>query len=138
MINTIQIALSGLVASMKKLDASASNISNLSTVGSLEEQGIDPYTPVTSSQSTLVSHDGYNSFGVTSEITPKSNPYIPSYDPDSPYADKNGIIGVPNVNLAEEAINIKIAALTFKANASIIEKTSEMHEELINIFDEEV
>jgi flagellar basal-body rod protein FlgC len=137
MINTIQIALSGLVASMKKLDASASNIANLSTVGSLDEQGIDPYTPITTAQSSLVAQDGI-SFGVDSETIPKTNPYIPTYDPDSPFADQSGIIGVPNINLAEEAINIKIAALTFKANASIIEKASEMHDELINIFDEEV
>ena len=47
MINSISIALTGLAAASKKINASASNIANLQTTGSLKEGEQAPYTPIT-------------------------------------------------------------------------------------------
>ena len=43
-----------------------------------------------------------------------------------------------NVNLAEEAINLNVAKLAFKANAATLRVNQELSEELLRIFDEEI
>lgn len=137
MAGPINIALTGLAAATRQLNASASNIANLQTVGSLEEGGQAPYTPLTATQTTITGEGG-QPFGVSSTYTPRNPPFVPAFDPDSPFADENGVIGVPNINLAEEAVNLNLAELQFKANVSVIKTADELNEELLSIFDERV
>lgn len=137
MINAILTGLSGLHAATKKLEASASNIANLQTAGSLEAGKQAPYTPIGTQQSTVTDSSG-NGLGVRSDYVPKDPAFVPAYDPDSPFADENGIIGLPNVNLAEEAVNINIAEITFKANLKTIQAASDLSKELFRVFDERV
>ncbi len=134
MINTIQIALSGLFASQKRLEGSASNIANLNTAGSLTDPDNAPYSAVTTVQQAQTDADG-NGTGVRAQTIPQNTPFVPAYDPDSPFADENGVIGVPNVNLAEEAVNITLAETAFSANLKIIEIASELSDELLSAFD---
>lgn len=135
MINTIQIALSGLAAASKKAEASASNIANLTTGGSLTDPDNAPYHAVTAVQETVTGENG-QSLGVKATTVPKNTPFVPAYSPDSPFADENGLIGVPNVDLAEEAVTINLAKYAFKANLQIIETASDMAEELLDTFDD--
>jgi flagellar basal-body rod protein FlgC len=131
MIKSINIALSGLNAASNRLNASASNIANLHTAGALEGEGPRPFTPITTQQTT--SDNG----GVNSEIVARQQPFTPDFDPDSPFADENGIIGVPNVDLAEESVNLILAKLQYKANIEVIQTASELSDELLNAFDDE-
>ncbi len=133
MVNTISIALSGLTAASNKLQASASNIANLQTTGSLQAGETAPYTPQTTVQT---AQEG--GLGVRSEIIPRNNPFVPAFDPDSPFADENGIIGVPNINLAEEAVNTILAELSFKANIATLKVAEELSDEIFKIFDKDV
>jgi flagellar basal-body rod protein FlgC len=135
MVNSISIALSGLEAASKKLNASASNIANIQTVGSLEDGKQAPYTPLTTTQ-TAISDGNGNPLGVRTEYAPKSQPFIPSYEPDSPFANAEGIVGVPNVDLGEEAVNTIFAKLAYKASISIIKAQEELDEELLRAFDD--
>ncbi len=137
MINTIQIALSGLAASSKKVEASASNIANLQTVGSLTDPDNAPFSPLTTQQTTITDANG-GGLGVKTEFVPKNPPFVPAFDPGSPFADSEGIIGVPNVDLAEEAVNLILSKHTFAANAKIIKATDEMQKDLLGIFDKTV
>lgn len=136
MINAIQIALSGLAAASKKVEASASNIANLTTEGSLTDPDNPPFSAVTTIQETVTGEDGA-ALGVKANVIPKNTPFVPAFDPDSPFADEDGVIGIPNVNLAEEAVNINLAETTFKANLKVIEAASELSDELLGIFDDE-
>jgi len=136
MIGPINIALTGLAAANKQLNASASNIANLQTVGSLEEGAQEPYTPLRTQQSAITDGKG-NGQGVKSTYAPKTNPFVPAYDPDSPFANSDGLIGVPNVDLAEEAVNLNLAEIQYKANIKTIEAASELSEELLRLFDDE-
>ena len=136
MISAINIALTGLTAASKQLNASASNIANFQTVGSLEEGAQAPYTPLTTQQTAVTDGEG-NPQGVRSEFTPRNNPFVPAFDPDSPFADENGIIGVPNVDLATEAVNINISEIQFKASAALIRTASELSDELFRIIDDQ-
>ncbi len=128
MIGSISIALSGLNAASQRLSASASNIANLQTVGSLSG-GREPYTPLTTQQT------AQEGGGVRSEVVPRNQPFVPAFDPDSPFADENGMIGVPNINLAEEAVNVQLAETTYKANIATLKTAEELNDELLKLFD---
>lgn len=129
MINTIGIALTGLNSASLRLNASASNIANAGTSGSLTDTENAPYTPL-DAQSKALGTTG----GVATALTPRSPAYSPSYDPNSPFADENGLIGVPNVDLAEEIVNIKLAETSYKANLKTIDVAGELFDELIDSF----
>ncbi len=137
MISAINIALTGLASASKQLAASASNIANLHTVGSLEEGGKAPYTPLRTQQTAQTDQSG-NGQGVQTTFAPRENPFVPAFDPDSPFADENGIIGIPNINLAEEIVNINLAKIQYKANLETIQTASELSEELFRIFDDKI
>jgi flagellar basal-body rod protein FlgC len=137
MINAIQIALSGLLAASKKTEAVASNIANQQTVGSLNDPDNAPYTPLTVQQGSLKGADGQG-FGVKADFAPKNPAFVPAYDPDSPFANEEGVIGVPNVDLAEESVNLNIAKASYKASAAVIRTASEMEDALLNMFDKKV
>ena len=122
MINTISIALSGLNAATNKLNASASNIANVSTKGSLEQSDSAPYDALTTVQTSR------ETGGVKSEVISAGRPFVPTYDPDSPFANSEGIIGAPNVDLAEEAVNLNLAEITYKANIATLKSTDDMTE----------
>lgn len=137
MINAIGIALSGLAAATNRLNTTASNIANLTTTGSLADGGRSPYTPLTTTQQATTDSNG-NPTGVSSQVVPRSNPFVPVFSPDSPFADENGIIGAPNINLAEEAVNLLVTKNVFKANVASLQTAKEMSDELLSIFDKKV
>lgn len=125
------------MAATQKVNTTASNIANVTTSGSLDDDGQAPYSALTTQRTAVRGEDG-SPQGVRSEAVPKNTPFVPSFDPDSPFADENGFIGVPNVDLAEEAVNLSVAELEFKANAKIITTAEDMADELLRVFDEEV
>lgn len=137
MINAINTALSGLNAASKKIEVSASNVANLTTTGSLNDPDNAPYNALTTIQETITDGDG-NSLGVKSKVIPKNTPFVPAYSPNSPFADSEGLIGVPNVDLAEEGVNIIASKIAFKANVKVIQAVSELSEDLLRIFDKRV
>lgn len=136
MIKAMGIALTGLQAATKQLNAGASNIANSQTAGSLEDGGQAPFTPLTTRQTAQTDENG-NGIGVQSEIVPRQNPFVPAFDPNSPFADENGVIGVPNVDLAQEAVQLNLAELTYKANINALKTAEEMTDTLLSTFDEE-
>ena len=129
MVSAINIALTGLDAASKHLDASASNIANLDTVGSVDGKPA-AYTPVTAVQSSI------SNGGVQTNIIPKTDAFTPSYQPDSPFANQDGIVNVPNIDLAGEAVNLQLAKVAYKANAEVIKVAQDLDKQLLNAFDE--
>lgn len=135
MINVINTALSGLAAAAKRVEATASNIANVSSAGALDPaNGRAPYTALTTTQTSVSGANG-TGLGVRSEFAPLTPGFVPAFDPGSPFADENGLIGVPNVNLAQEAVNLKLAEVTYKAHASVLRTADELSEELLRALD---
>lgn len=131
MIGAISTALTGLAASSKKVEASASNIANMGSAGSLDPASpSQPYQALTTVQTA-------NAAGGTSAVNiPKKPGFVNAYAPDLPFANARGMVGLPNVDLAEEAVNLKIAELSYKANISVLQTADEMSKELNRLFDE--
>ena len=133
MIGAISTALSGLVAASKKVEAGANNIANLSTAGALDPaDGPAPYSTQITTQT------ANESGGVSANITTRDPGFVTAYAPDSPFANAKGEIGVPNTDLAEEAVNLKIAQTAYKANIATLKTAGEMSDELLSIFDKKV
>tara|TARA_B100000282_G_scaffold286610_1_gene253314 strand:- start:1148 stop:1546 length:399 start_codon:yes stop_codon:yes gene_type:complete len=131
MVKALDIALTGLNAQSNKLSATASNVANIRTSGSLEEGKQAPYTPLTTQQTTQT--DG----SVRSSIVDRANPFAQGYDPDSPLADENGIIGIPNIDINEEMTNLAKAQNGYESNIAVIKTSIEMSDTLLNAIDEE-
>lgn len=130
MIGAISTAISGLFAASKRVEASASNIANISSAGALDpKDGRAPYSALTTIQK---SNDVG---GVQAENITKDPGFVPAYDPDSPFANEDGLIGVPNTNLIEDVVNLKVAETAYKANLATIKTANEMNDELFRILD---
>jgi len=133
MIGAISTALTGMFAATKRVEASASNIANMSSAGSLDPSSPNqPYEALTTVQT------ANGSGGVTATNIPKSPGVVNAYAPDSPFANSEGMVGVPNSDLTEDVMNLKLAEVAYKANIATIKTASEMSDELLNMFDERV
>ena len=121
------------MAASKKAQVSSNNIANASTTGSLDpSKGPKPYE---AQQTVTTSVAGG---GVSAASVSRQPGFVPSYEPDSPFADESSMVGAPNVNLEEEMINLKVAEQAYKANAQTIRVAKDMSEELLNALDKKV
>jgi flagellar basal-body rod protein FlgC len=100
----------------------------------LQPGGKAPYTPITTQQTAGTDNNG-NPTGVRSDYIAKANPFVPVFQPDSPLADAQGIVGLPNVDLAEEAVNLKLASASYKASLAVIKTQDELNDEMLRLFD---
>lgn len=131
MINALNSAVSGIIAQSTKISAGALNIANADVVGSLDPNSLNqPYQAI-DVNITSSSQNGLNG-GVKATVLPRQPGAIISYSPDSPFADKNGSIGVPNVNISEELVNNLQATQAYKASLQIIPIVKDLGEELLN------
>ena len=102
MSDALTIAASGLKAAGTKLAATASNIANVSTTGSVPDAAhpvSTVYKPLT------VSLTPQTGGGVSAQVNADPNGYSLSYDPTSPDANAQGLIAAPNVDLTREIVN---------------------------------
>lgn len=132
MINSIGIALSGLNSASQHVNASASNIANALTSGSTDPSKKQAYTPVD------ITNTAQKDGGVQSRITQRSPAFNLSYSPNSPFADSEGYINTPNVDIAQEIIQMKLASLSYKANAKVLATSEEQINTLLDTFDKKV
>jgi flagellar basal-body rod protein FlgC len=128
----LSIAASGLAAASRRLEVSASNVANALDTGPLpgapNPTGAPPaYVPQRLDQIAVAGG------GTASTVTSVSPSYVPSYDPTAPYADKNGQVAAPSVDLANEAIQQITARYAFAANAKVVQVDAEMMKTLLDI-----
>ena len=57
---------------------------------------------------------------------PRLPAYARQYDPSAPFADAEGFVAAPNVDLATEAVDVLAASLSFRANLAVFRAADEM------------
>ncbi len=129
--NTIGIAISGLKSASLRLHASASNIANIRTSGSLTDLNHPSYEAQTT-QSTSMSKGG----GVLTKIVTRDPATTTAFAPSDPYADENGYVRAPYINIEEELITMKMAEQAYKANIQTIKTAGEMFDTLIKAMED--
>ena len=126
------IALSGLSAASLRLQVSAGNVANARTSGPLPGSAAsgnypDAYSPKRVDQ--VARADG----GTEAHIRNASPAFTPAYDPSAPYADGNGLVASPDVNLASEIVQQLTARISFVANAQLVKADHELTASLLDI-----
>jgi flagellar basal-body rod protein FlgC len=128
----LSIAASGLAAASRRLEVSASNVANASDTGPLPDApNAASYPPVY--QAERVDQVDVAGGGTVANVSTASPGYVTQYDPTAPFADKNGLVAAPNVDLANEAVQQITARIDFAANAKVIQVYSEMMKSLLDI-----
>ncbi len=125
MFGALDISTSGLVAQRTRLDVISANILNAETI--LDANG--NYAPFQRRLASLAAGDPESGepLGVhVSEIQTVDSPPVMKYEPDSPYANEDGYVGYPNINIVVEQMNAMEASRAYEANISVIEATKSM------------
>jgi flagellar basal-body rod protein FlgC len=126
MFGTFDIAASGLTAQRVRIETIASNIANSDAVvaGIGSDGKVVPYRRKFAVFETTPMNEGT---GVrVKAIEDDPSPFELKQEPGSPYADENGVVKYPNVNMLEEHANALEAYRAYEANVTAIETTKSM------------
>jgi len=119
----MDISASGLTAQRARLDVISENLANIDTTRT--EDG-KPYTRKyvvleqrNSKFADLLKNGGETAGGVrVAEIGEDQSDYKLEYDPTNPDADANGYVQKPNVDLAQEMVDMLGAYRSYEANVT--------------------
>ena len=133
MSEALKIAVSGLNDAVLRIVNVASNVVNsLSTVRLPEKPGDKATSYQPQDIVTLSESAGDNQLGVHSTQRPRNPAYVTASDPKSPNANAAGLVAAPNVDMAAELLNAKMAEAAYKANAAIIRAAEKNDKELLD------
>jgi flagellar basal-body rod protein FlgC len=128
------IALSGLNAASLRLQVSASNVANAGSTGTLPNaNGTVPagspqaYAPLEVVQS--ASAGG----GVQTSVTTVTPSTTAAFDPQASFANQDGLVAAPNVDLASEFVGQLLASYSYAANAIVLKADDRMTQSLLDI-----
>jgi flagellar basal-body rod protein FlgC len=125
MYGSLDISTSGLIANRTWLDAISANIAGQHAIANAEGE-YEPFRRrIVTFAAGDVAHNSEEGVHVGS-IELDQGPLIMKYQPDSPFADADGNVGYPNINLATEQMNAMIAARSYEANIMAIEASKSM------------
>jgi len=116
----IDIAISGLRAHKKSIEAISSNVANARTTDAGKGE---PYRRLEA----IFKTEGDGISGVElDEIKADNSDFQSIFNPAHPDADENGYVLMPNVNLPAELINLDIATRAYQANAAVLKRYQQM------------
>lgn len=121
------IAGSALSAQSVRLNTTASNLANAESVGGSEETTYKARHPVFAAM--LKGMYGTEGEGVGVRvlgITESTEPAQQRYAPDHPMANAEGYIYQPNVNAAEEMVNMISASRSYQNNVEVLNTSKQM------------
>ncbi|MDH6262040.1 flagellar basal body rod C-terminal domain-containing protein [Bradyrhizobium sp. BR13661] len=144
----LSIATSGLSAASLRANVAASNIANVRTTGPLpasdgsststsagssNTNSIDPaaYVPLRVDQ--LDQSSGSTQGGTSATVSTVSPSYTAQYDPSASFANQDGMVATPNVDLADQFVQLATAKYSYIANAKVIQAYSETEKTLLDI-----
>lgn len=133
MADLFSVSASGMEAQRLRMNIIASNLANVDTTKTLgggayrRKDILFEAQPQGSFGSHLRSSiDGYNSGVKVAGIVEDKRPFKYAYEPNHPDADTKGYVAYPNVNVAEEMVNMIAASRSYEANVSAFKATREM------------
>lgn len=133
MSNVFSIALSGMNAATKRFANAVSNMVNVSSTGKISAGTQEKTTSYIPTDVVTVSSDvGGNTFGVMTQTVKRDPSSVPAYDPSSPNANDQGLIAAPNVDIAAEILQTKLAEIAYQASAKVIEAEKKNEDTLLN------
>jgi len=148
--STLSIATSGLSAASLRLNVTASNIANALTTGPLPATGGSgtpaggtgggssanstfpaAYVPLQVNQ--VDQSNGSTPGGTLATVSTVSPSFVPQSDPSAPFANQDGLVAAPNVDLADQFVQLITAKYAFAANAKVIQAYDNTTKSLLDI-----
>lgn len=127
------IAVSGLNAAIRRMEVSASNIANMQSTGALPDaNGVVPagapraYTPLQVNQTAA---DGG---GTQTTVAASPSSTVAVSDPQAPFANPDGLVAAPNVDLAQQLIGQMIASYSYTASVTTLKAADRMTKSLLD------
>jgi flagellar basal-body rod protein FlgC len=127
---TTAIALSGLNTASTRLQVSASNLVNQDDAAPLPGSGIAGPAPFTPTRVQTVS---LGAGGVQAQLSAAQPSTVPAYEPDSPYADGQGMVGLPDVDPVSELVEQITAMQQYRASAAVLEADGRLQKSAIDL-----
>lgn len=129
LLDTFNVAASGLAAERLRLQTIATNMANAKTTRTAEggpyqrkvpifsAESIDPFGDALDQATSRVEVQGIQSDGKAPQRV---------YDPGHPDADAQGYVSYPDINVLQEMVDLMTTSRTYEANASVVEATRDM------------
>ena len=129
MSNIFGIAGSAMNAQLTRMNASASNMANSSTVAGSESEAYKAKRPVF--EALLSEYQTNSKFpavgGVKiAEMAQDDSPNNSLYDPGHPNADENGMVFMSNVNEVVEMVDMLAAARSYQNNVEVVNTAKQL------------
>jgi flagellar basal-body rod protein FlgC len=124
------IALTGLNTASTRLQVSASNLVNMDDSAPLPGSGVAgpaPFVP------TRVETISLGANGVQAQLSAAQPGTVLAYQPDSPYADGQGMVAAPDVDLAGELVEQMLAMQQYRASAALISVDDRMQKATLDL-----
>jgi flagellar basal-body rod protein FlgC len=119
------IGLSGMQAATRRVEAVATNVANGQSSGTLPGAPGGPGTNPAFEPVRVTLSEGASG-GVTASLSRDPSAVSPVYDPTSPNANATGMVGMPEVDLATQAVDLIAAKLQYEASAKIVRAARDM------------
>ena len=158
-LSNLDVALSGMIAQRTRADVIAQNVANAETTRTAEggpyirqcvvftenETRVNDRKSVIEFRSMVAEHlnelKGLAGKGTTdkgegvllTEIVEDPTPSTPVYDPSHPDADEDGYYYLPNVDVAEEQIDMLAATQSYTANLTIFNSLKTLAQKALTI-----
>lgn len=135
LISGIDITAGALNAQKTRLDVVAQNIANAQTTHGPDGR---PYQRrLVSFESELLHQQGQSGPSLqgvkVAQITSDTTPGQRIYDPQNPDAGSDGMVQMPNVNLAFEMVDLMTASRAYEANLSVVKNAKQMAMKTLDI-----
>lgn len=116
----LDIAISGMRAGSKRMEVISSNVAN---ARSTDDGTGEPYRRL----ETVFKTDGDGLGGVTlDEVAEDMSDFQQILKPGHPNADAQGYVTMPNVYVATEMMNLRVATRVYQANVAILKRYQQM------------
>jgi len=132
MVASLGIALSGLTAQTRRIEASASNVANLRTTGAVPDSAGTVAEGQPQAYRALGVAQSDTNPGTRASFTPITPAYLQEYDPDASYANAQGMVAAPNVDPATERVNQIAASRAYGANIAVVRTQDDMLKSLLD------
>jgi len=131
----MRVSASGMAAQRTRMNTISSNIANINTIQTAEggpykrkDVIFEAMPDAKSFGEIIMSTDPRNDVQrvqVVDVISDNKAP-IMKYEPNSPYANEEGMVAYPNINHMEEMANMIMATRLYEANVSALQASKEM------------
>ncbi len=124
--NVFDIAGSAMTAQSMRLNVVASNMANADSVTGPDGQPYRAKQVVFQARPVNASMPRGAAGVVVAKVVDDPSPMKMVYDPKSPFADAQGYISMPNVNVVEEMTNMISASRSYQANVEMMNTAKSM------------